>query len=35
VTSLELLVALDLVQRESHRHADWLTPARIGLSGAN
>lgn len=24
--SLELLVAVDLVQRESHRHADWLIP---------
>jgi formate dehydrogenase len=26
VASLELLVAIDLVQRESHRHADWLIP---------
>jgi formate dehydrogenase len=25
--ALELLVAVDLVQRESHRHADWLIPA--------
>jgi formate dehydrogenase len=25
--SLELLVAVDLVQRESHRHANWLIPA--------
>jgi formate dehydrogenase len=25
--SLELLVAVDLVQRESHRHAHWLIPA--------
>ena len=24
---LELLVAIDLLQRESHRHADWLIPA--------
>lgn len=24
---LDLLVAIDLVQRESHRHADWLIPA--------
>jgi formate dehydrogenase len=24
---LELLVAIDFVQRESHRHADWLIPA--------
>ena len=31
LASLELLVAIDLVQRESHRHAHWLipdTPAR-------
>jgi formate dehydrogenase len=25
--SLELMVAIDLVQRESHRHAHWLLPA--------
>ena len=25
--TLELTVAVDLVQRESHRHADWLLPA--------
>lgn len=24
--SLDLLVAIDMVQRESHRHADWLIP---------
>lgn len=27
LASLELMVAVDLVQRESHRHADWLLPA--------
>lgn len=27
LASLDLLVAVDLVQRESHRHADWLLPA--------
>ena len=27
LASLELLVAVDLVQRESHRHAHWLIPA--------
>lgn len=27
LSSLDLLVAIDLVQRESHRHADWLIPA--------
>ncbi|MCW3041614.1 MAG: molybdopterin dinucleotide-binding region [Solirubrobacterales bacterium] len=26
LADLELLVAVDLVQRESHRHADWLIP---------
>jgi len=26
LASLDLLVAIDLVQRESHRHADWLIP---------
>lgn len=26
LSTLELLVAIDLVQRESHRHADWLIP---------
>jgi formate dehydrogenase len=26
LATLELLVAVDLVQRESHRHADWLIP---------
>lgn len=29
--TLELLVAVDLVQRESHRHADWLIPAEHWL----
>ena len=27
LASLELMVAVDLVQRESHRHAHWLLPA--------
>ncbi|WP_286275359.1 molybdopterin-containing oxidoreductase family protein [Mycobacterium antarcticum] len=27
LAQLDLLVILDLVQRESHRHADWLLPA--------
>ena len=27
LASLDLLVAIDLVQRESHRHAHWLIPA--------
>jgi formate dehydrogenase len=27
LSGLELLVAVDLVQRESHRHAEWLIPA--------
>jgi formate dehydrogenase len=27
LAGLELLVAVDLVQRESHRHAEWLIPA--------
>lgn len=26
LASLDLLVAVDLVQRESHRHADWILP---------
>lgn len=26
LSQLDLLVAIDLVQRESHRHADWLIP---------
>lgn len=26
LASLDLLVSIDLVQRESHRHADWLIP---------
>ena len=26
LADLELLVAVDMVQRESHRHADWLIP---------
>lgn len=31
---LELLVAIDLVQRESHRHAHWLIPATHWLERA-
>lgn len=27
LSKLDLLVSIDLVQRESHRHADWLIPA--------
>ena len=27
LAQLELLVAIDFVQRESHRHAHWLLPA--------
>ena len=27
LAQLDLLVAIDLVQRESHRHAHWLLPA--------
>lgn len=27
LSELDLLIAVDLVQRESHRHADWLIPA--------
>ena len=27
LASLELLVVIDFVQRESHRHAHWLLPA--------
>ncbi len=27
LSKLDLLIAVDLVQRESHRHADWLIPA--------
>ena len=27
LSELDLLVAIDIVQRESHRHADWLIPA--------
>jgi formate dehydrogenase len=34
LASLELLVAVDLVQRESHRHAHWLIPAAHWLERA-
>ena len=33
LAQLDLLVAIDFVQRESHRHAHWLLPARA-LAGA-
>jgi formate dehydrogenase len=35
LASLELLVAVDLVQRESHRHAHWLIPGAHWLERAD
>ena len=32
LAQLDLLVAIDLVQRESHRHAHWCCPSRTGWS---
>jgi formate dehydrogenase len=34
LAELDLLVAVDLVQRESHRHADWLIPGTHWLERA-
>lgn len=35
LASLDLLVVIDLVQRESHRHAHWLLPAQHWLERAD